>query len=50
MEVDREEAMKRAKEKAKRDAELMWPENEPEKREAAEKELTWRFFKDYTTP
>ncbi len=47
--VDCKKVMRKAEDKVERKSKLMWPENE-EKRKATEEELTWRFFKQYTTP
>ena len=50
MSIDYEEAMKISKKKAKRKAELMWPEDRTQKIKEWTEYFTWRYFREYITP
>lgn len=47
--LDREALLEKAKQRATKEASLMWPEHS-NKREETTKILTLRYFKDYTHP
>ena len=50
MEVRYEEALKEAKDEARKEAKLFWPESEKEKIKEKERELTWRKFRELIAP